>query len=284
MTSFVDAVSGTTKWEAAVSAISTMVSAFDDEIQLGLDLFNVGTEYNDCTIAEEVLTDVAPLNGETIVGLLAAEENYPYRGATPLLAAMTSYTLPLYAPIFQDGNGQSFLVVISDGRDTCGLRGSHFVGAPPVDAELTELTGDLRANHEINSIAIGFGDAIDEAELNAIAAFGGTEFTEYLDAQDGEQLQSVLNTIGESILVSCVYEIGAQDPDEVDLDLVNVRFDGVPVPRDDNCAAATGWTWTDENRDTIQFCEAACTQLNASVSQITGEIACAEDDVIIIII
>ena len=93
-----------------------------------------------------------------------------------------------------------------------------------------------------------------------------------------------MESIGTEFSVSCTYDIGEQDPEEMNLDMVNVRFDSVAVPRDDDCAAQTGWHWADEERTVIEFCKSACATLKSgAVSEISGEIACTPEDIVIVV-
>ena len=67
------------------------------------------------------------------------------------------------------------------------------------------------------------------------------------------------------------------------LNLVNVYFDGVPVPRDEGCVAGQGWTWTDNSKTALEFCEDACTSLESGdVTDIAIEIMCSEDQLVVI--
>jgi hypothetical protein len=135
----------------------------------------------------------------------------------------------------------------------------------------------------IGTIVIGFGDGANPDQLNAIAAAGGTVFDTYIDAQDGDALDAALNDIASTVVVSCLFKLNNYDPETVNTDRVNVLFDGTPVPRDNGCAKGEGWTWADDERTTIQFCEGACTQIeNDSVDSIQIQIACSDSDVVVV--
>jgi hypothetical protein len=261
-----------------MNAIETMVTDFDSEISFGLDLFNVGL--GSCSVGSSVILDVAPNNGQLILDTL---DYYGPDSYTPLLLAMMNFLDPMYAPAFSSGSGVSYLVIISDGMDTCGSVGIAVDGGYDVDQELTDVTTALRDTFGIKTIAIGFGDGIDPDQLNAIAAAGGTEFTEYLDAADGDELTATLNTIAESVVVPCQFDIGSFDEEVVDLDYVNIFLNETPVPRDDGCAENEGWRWLNTERTMIEFCEQACTVIESDdVEEIRVEIACSEDDIVVI--
>ena len=100
----------------------------------GFDLFSVGTDDtttvepggpggdggSSCEVAESVLLDVELGNGVEILNIIG---QYGPSNATPLLLTMANYTIDGYAPIFQNGEAKSYLVIISDGKDSCGLDG-----------------------------------------------------------------------------------------------------------------------------------------------------------------
>lgn len=271
------------KWEYAVEAISSMVTQFDTSIEFGLDLFSIDDgEGESCEVGESVIFDVAPGNSGPILNELAA------RGpghATPLLAGMQNFLKANYAPVFQDGQAQSYLVIVSDGKDTCGLDGIYKNDDSATSEQLAGVTAELLNAHNIKTIVIGFGDGIDPDQLNAIARQGGTPFTEYLDAADGDELETVLHTIAETVVVSCTYRIGVVDTSVVNLDLVNVYFDNVAVPRDDGCSTGSGWTWVDDARTTIRFCEQSCAMLESGqVSEMSIKIMCNEDGVVVVVV
>jgi hypothetical protein len=274
------------KWDQALSAIETITYTYQDRIEFGLDLYSINvlpgeTADNGCDVNTRVNTDTGPDNAAAIMAVLAG---YSPGHATPLLAEMNNFKAPSYAPVFLSGGAEAYLLVISDGIDNCGIEQvvDDAVGASP--SELAETTRALRETSGIKTVAIGLGADADPKQLDAIAAVGGTEHTSYLDAADGAELAAAMDSIAESVAVPCAYDIGEQDPEKTNLDLVNVRFDGEAVPRDDGCAAATGWRWADESRTVIEFCEQACDRLKSgSVSEVTGEIACRPQDVIIVV-
>jgi len=168
--------------------------------------------------------------------------------------------------------------------DNCGIHQDVTLNEPATVSQLSDAVSTIRTELGVKTIVIGFGDDIDPVQLNAIAGTGGTTYTSYLNAANGNALNAVMEDVGKEFSVSCSYDIGEQDPKKTNLDMVNVRFDGIAVPRDDGCAANTGWNWTDESRTAIEFCESACATLKTgTVSHVTGEIACKPEDVIIVV-
>jgi hypothetical protein len=130
---------------------------------------------------------------------------------------------------------------------------------------------------------VGFGDGADPTQLNAIAAAGGTQFDTYLPAEDGDELDTALQTIAATVVISCQFQTGTFDEDDVNLDKVVITLDEDAIPRDDDCKSGTGWTWTTPDRNAIRFCEKACSALESSdIETINMYLACPEDDVPII--
>ena len=272
------------KWQLAKDAIQSMVTKFEREIAFGLDLFsvNAGTPaFNPiagmCRVGQSVLLDVDLSNANRILQIL---NNHSPGNATPLLLAIQNFTKPEYAPTFMDGLAQSYLVIISDGMDTCGANGVFNEAAGANAQQLATVAENLKNNQGVKTIVIGFGEGADPEQLDAIAAAGGTRFKEHFNAADGEELAKALQTIAQTVVVSCEFNLGDIDRSQLNLDLVNVSFDGVAVPRDDDCAKGTGWTWMDNEKTSIQFCNKACKKLESeSVDEVKLQIACSAEDV-----
>lgn len=274
-------MSENSKWELAIDAIDEMVSAYENDIRFGLDLFSRGTVTDTnspemCIVGDSVLRDVALGSGAEIMSELSG---WVPSAATPLYLGMQNFIDSSYAPGFMEGGG-SYLVIISDGKDTCGTDGVFDQSDGATPAELAALTSQLR-NSGIRTIVIGFGRGAEPDELNAIAGAGGTSFTEYLQADDGEELRSVLSQIAEKVVVSCEFHVGTFTSSDVNYNQVAVTFDGKQIPRDNGCQSGIGWTWATEAHTAIEFCTQACNILEAGdVSEVKVELACSENDVI----
>ena len=263
-----------TKWTQAKNAINSMLENFADEINFGIDRF---PNDDQCGVTNAALSDTLPDNADNINSILGTI--FPV-GATPILLSMQNYTDANHAPIFTSADSASYLVVISDGADTCGQSGmAMFDQASP--QQLTTVTTNLLTNFDIKTFVIGFGAGAEPTQLNAIAAAGGTEITEYIDAVNEEQLADELANIAAAV-VSCVYEFNIEEEEnEVDMDEVNVQFDGEDLLYNQDCATETEeltWTWVDEEQTQFEFCEAACDELEeGEVEEITITVGCPPD-------
>lgn len=253
------------KWSIAKEALAIMLEKYDGDIEFGLDKFpNNGL----CGVNQPPVSDIRPNNAPNIISKL---ESISPDGSTPLLLALRKFADPTYAPAFSEGDATRYMVVVSDGSDTCGTGGIFGTGVA-TPQELSNATGNLR-NQGIRTFAIGFGLGADESQLNAIATAGDTGFNTFINAQDPAQLEQALDTIGSSV-VSCVYDISEQT-DDVDMEEVNFYFEDEVVGLDEGCAKGQGWTWANDEKTRVEFCKEACDQLQTGdVSKISATFGC----------
>lgn len=265
------------KWSVAKDAIIAIVSAKGDEINFGLDIFS-NAPFNDdsCSVRSEVLVDSKPDNATRIISAL--DEFYP-EGKTPLFLAMERYKDASHAPLFMSEEGRPFLVIVSDGKDTCDPDGPDETGREDgADVfQLGDLSAELRETMGINTIVIGFGDGVDPDQLNAIAKQGGTEFTTFLVAQNADELEKTFNEIAWAV-IGCEYDLGEYDPQSIDIQKVNFLFDGKKVEQDNDCKTdQIGWTWANAEKSAVEFCTGACNMLkNHEVNDISAVIGCPD--------
>ncbi len=252
-----------TKWEQAKQALTGMLNAYNQDLQFGFDIFpNNGS----CGVSQPPVSDTLPNNAQNIIGQFPSINP---EGSTPLLAGMKNYLNANYAQNFLSSDATSYLLVVSDGDDTC----AGFLGANA--NQLGTTTADLLNNMEVQTFVIGFGGGSTPAKLNAIAAAGGTGQTTFINALDQQQLEAALEQIGSSV-VSCIYDISTEDDSDIDIDEVNFYFDDVVVGYDEDCALDKGWTWVDETtKEQVRFCTEACDELQGGeVSNISATFGC----------
>ena len=300
------------KWTQAMDAIDTVLSDYDALIDFGFDIFPNGprSDVNSCELGSQAVMDVAPLNGDSI---RTALEGIQPSGATPLYLILQHYLLGVavhfdpdqevdtdtatidtdvdtgtlgddpYATVFENGAGPSYIIIISDGRDSCGPDGNYYSNVGVDTDDLASITSALLAERNIRTIVIGFGEGAYPAELNAIAGAGGTPFNAFITASNGSELTAALNSIAQVVAVSCEFDVGDFSED-VDYERVIVTFDGVTEPRNDNnCAQNLGWSWRDASRTAIRFCQDACDRLQTGdIASIEVKLACSDDEIIIL--
>ena len=225
--------------------------------------------------------DRAAVSGDSIVEYMSYEFLPGIWTSTPLVDQMRYYladrsTTPGMGELYIN-DGHSYLVVVSDGDDTCEGDRDDPDNVAEIVAELGRIARDLVTSYGIRSFAIGFGDTSGDMarELNAIASNGGTEFTEFFAVTESGELQEAFDAISSSI-VSCIYDIDEPDA-TADPAEVNFYFDDDVVGYDPTCT--NGWRWTDESTDEhpqVEFCGPACENLiGGGVSEIEARFGCA---------
>jgi len=204
-------------WEEALPALTNVIDLWtDSQIRFGLDFFPDGSDatppYWNCGFENPVEVDC--LTGSEAAIAFELESFSAIDGLTPLACGMYNFTSPLYAPSCLADDVESFLLVVSDGADTCDPCGGYSGSADDL--------GDLSAallELGVKTFVIGFGDGAPVAELNAIAANGGLDppFDEYIPASDQASLEDALNDVASSV-VNCIYDIVIQNgnPEEID--------------------------------------------------------------------
>ncbi len=268
-----------TKWSQAQEAILDLLNnfGFNDMLEIGFDVF---PNSEDCGADAPVVLDAAPNNAQAIYQALTRMELVL---STPMMTAMQNFLDPSYAPVFSRGDMDSYLVLISDGKDVCGPPpGVLDINGGASPQEIASVTRQLLDERGIRTFAIGFGSAADPAQLNAVASNGGTDYTTYFQADDRAELEAVFNEIA-AYAISCEFTI---DPKQtsvlaIDKDKVNFYFDGEVVGWDEGCKVGSGWNWTDDEKTTVRFCDQACEAVKSgSVKDISATFGC---DVYIIV-
>ncbi len=241
------------KWSQAKDALKAVLNnPANIGIEFGFDIFPNGS--GSCPANAPVVADCGVFDNKDIAaGLDLAEPS----GSTPECKAMANFKDPTYAPGCTAAEVDSYLIVVSDGRDGCD---EESIGCDGSDAAFGAMSSALHLDHDIKTFAIGFGNQADTEQLNAIAMNGGTSAKKYISANSTVQLQTALDSIATTV-ASCKYEVKA-DSDDIDLTNVKVYQDDKEVPFDDGCGHGVGWTWSDDTNEAIELCEEACAQLS----------------------
>jgi hypothetical protein len=237
-----------TKWYIAMTAIDGLLSATVGPVHFGLVLFP-HSEATLCSSCQEapacmpgnVLVDVGPDTGDAIRDEL---DSILPECCTPTGATLSSYLG--YEPL-ADPEADNYLLLIADGRETCGG------DAVSAAAALREQEPPVR------TFVVGFGGGVDPDELSGIAHAGGTARdgdTAYYQADDQAALEEAFADIAVEAF-SCVHRV---DGPVLDLDAVKVYADGELLPRDP--AREHGWDY-DRERNELSFHGAVCEALQA---------------------
>ena len=250
------------KWEPVVAATKAF---FGDDASTGITatMTFFPAEDDRCEEGTYELPDVPPTNLPSTVFAEAIEAITPespdqWRGGTPTLA-VTRGTLGMLRDLASKDPGARYVyVLISDGYPQgCG------------DDNDIQRTVDVvdEASAEISTYVIGVqnppGGPESVENLDAIAVAGGSEHAFILETGDPEQTAADFAAAIEAIrasTISCVLPI-PESPNGLPLDpsALNVRYDGVLLGYDPECADPQGWRYDDPEAPAfIELCEGVC--------------------------
>lgn len=267
--SMTEKVGNRSKWEIAVAALGTLTSGFKDKIRFGLTMFP-DTDVDRCGQGK-IPIPVAPGNEAKIAGLLKAalqmaDVNYP-KGpcVTNIDTAMQQATTE---PAFGDPARSSYALLLTDGaQSACNLAGG--------DAGTTKIITDLFQKRKVATFVVGFGGAVDAAQLNVFAKAGGAPsgdpMTAFYKAEDQAGLDKVLAAIAARTL-GCTLQLMKVPPD---VNQIYVFFDNLTeILRDPQ--HKEGWDY-DVATNRITFYGQACEKLRSGkVSDLDVVFGCRE--------
>jgi hypothetical protein len=281
------------RWSQAVDALTTLLSSVSNPyISFGLDYFPDGSDTRvadgksgECGVGKAVQMDCASDNESAIIDYLADTKAPPTTGnMTPMYCALDNFNDSDYAPGCNAEDVDRYVVLISDGSDTCG-KDCHCMDTPdtcgdPAYGATASNLGSLSTklcDNSVKTFVISFGDGADYEKLNAIAKNGCTVMTSFLDAADEAELLAAFDQILDAI-VPCEYEIDEPDETEVDPTQVNFYFDDDVIrniPMDKDCESNDGWQWVNEKHTKMRFCGETCKELKSgAVTEVTAKFGC----------
>jgi hypothetical protein len=288
-----DSPGAPSRWSQAVTAITTLLNSISNPyLSFGLDYFPDGSGnapvngmIADCGVKNPVKRDCAANNQQNIINDLMNIPEPPGNGnMTPMWCAMNNFNTASYAPGCVSADVDPYLVVISDGSDTCGLDCNctdtpDTCGNPEYGATVSDFSSlaTTLCSNSVKTfvISFGLGGSVDSYKLNAIASNGCTTMTAFLDATDGNELLDVFNKIINSIVV-CDYDVTQPDKTRADPDQVNIKFDNTTLRRSDyDCESSDGWQWTNSDHTRMHLCKQSCDQLKSgSVYKVKATFGC----------
>jgi hypothetical protein len=260
----------TTKWQAAVAGLASVLETYRTSIRWGLTAFP--DTYNPST------TTSADCNQMNPIPFLCADGNGGMAGpiATTLTNSLQSTDsfhpgkqgngTPLYAglaqaatdPSLDDTTRRSFLMLLSDGQGA---------GCPDPDPVLTlgqltqQVVMTLHDTRQVDTFVVGFGAGVNVASLDSLADVGGQAIAvkpaspRYYQANTPMELDQVFQTITRLIL-TCKYKVDPAPPDPTQ---TYVFFDkNEPVPYD--ATQTSGWDY-DATTQTVTFYGDYCTRI-----------------------
>ncbi len=167
-----------TRIEAAKGVFGSLLSDLPDGVDVGLEVYGHHGS-RDCSVIE-VMNPVGALDAASIKANV--QSLTPRHGATPMAAA-----LERGAEALKVSAGEKVIVLISDGRETCG-------GDPAAVARKLYGKGFDITTHVVS---LGVNDK-EKAQLSAIATAGGGE---YYAANNADELKQGLAEIKKRVVV-----------------------------------------------------------------------------------
>ena len=215
----------TTKWEAAVAALTHVLSVYGTDIRWGATLFP-DTTGDKCT-QDAIPFPIADGNAPGITTLLnnALGSDDPLFPDGPCVTPIdTGVEQAATDPALNDTTRPGFVMLVTDGAQAgCSAGG----GSDGTAAAITTLLG-----RGIKTFVVGFGSEVDKDAMNTFATNGGEALagaTKYYQADTADALDAAFQTIA-GLTVSCQYVVS---PAPTDLDETYVYFSGNQlVPRD----------------------------------------------------
>lgn len=289
------------KWDITATALWSALESLAEKpnVSVGVNMFpDAGSGGQDaCNVEQELSVDVGTLDEGHLDDLRTFFSGVIPSGATPLVGATTlGYAAILDRLVEGTLEGNTFVVLITDGKETCDtVEGSG--GDTPLDTLLTQTIADSR-QLSIRTFVIGSPGSEDfRGPLSQIAFEGGTALSADCDhsgdddtgnchfdmtrATDFEaELSAALDAITNDRSLSCIFDI----PNErVNLGLVNVshELDGdetVLVRDDRDCATdADGWQYIQDpatGEVKIELCGDACDAVASMGGQVRIVLGC----------
>ena len=166
---------GQTKMAAAQGVLAQVVPAVAPEVKIGLAAYG-HRRTNDCADIEILV----PPGSEDRAALLERVASMQPKGVTPIAAAVAQV-----AEFLKRRDAETTIVLVSDGRETCG-------GDPRAAVQALKDAGVKFVMH-----VVGFGvTAADQVELTGIAEAGGGK---YFGAEDAAALLAALQAVSAEI-------------------------------------------------------------------------------------
>jgi hypothetical protein len=271
------------KWEETQAAISGALDSLvgAENVNVGLTVFPKPDPVEQCLVSTAPDVEIKRLTNnhkndiDDFLGAVAPQGETPIAGAS-----LTSYNYLSDALVNGDLEGNTFVVLFTDGEETCDVDdmgaptevSTNFVDEKVSDATLFNIRtfvigapGSEGARSPLSEIAFqGLTAASDDCSHGANNVTRGdchfdmTESTDFVG-----DLSSALSEITNDKALSCVYDVPSQG--SVDLSKVNVSYtpDGgepVDILRDDSADCddgANGWQYSADFTK-INLCGDAC--------------------------
>lgn len=283
------------RYKTALSSITDLLNQIGHRVRYGAAVFPSTAAPESCAAGQQVFPTVRgdPVECATSgrVGPVLRDLTLRLSDIGPDGATPTAATLESILPTLSELEGDTFVVLVTDGAPNCNLEGACSAAECTLNIEMLTVgdrvcdasynccdpknTGANAGSYCTDSAAslsavtalaeagimtyvIGMPGADPYAALlDELAAAGGTARgaeTDYYAVGDADALREALRDIGTGIAISC--SIDLEEPPD-DPSRVNVYFDGTVVPGDET----DGWVWDGESH--IEVRGEACDELRS---------------------
>jgi hypothetical protein len=229
------------------------------------------------TCGANYATPLVPLTPLTQSGpLVAALDAASPQGGTPTKPALDGAITYATQTAKANPDERTVVVLITDGEPGMMVSGTFAPGCANNDIAHIAAAAQaaVAASPSILVYVIGVGTDFDVANLNTVAAAGGTQKAFIVSATDPTQtkgqLQQAFEAVRTQIKLGCDFGLPAPPSgQQLDKNRVNVGFTNgggqeTPLVYSGDCSAPNGWHYDNINNPTrIQLCPSTCATAQA---------------------
>jgi hypothetical protein len=274
-----------TKWYTTKEALKKAIAKMPAKDSAGLTLFNVD---DTCGVISTPNVAVKKIDDQQLIDLASFLDGVVPEGLTPIVGAVTLGYNHLYTNAFV---GRKYLVLITDGKETCaeGMVDPFLINTVPnalavgIRTFVIGAPGSEPARSLLSRIAYNGGTASSPTCTHKAlpADIGDCHFDLTDPSVDlSTALGQALDKVSRDAL-TCEYDVPTAESGPVDLGKVNVVYtpaNGTPqtVPQDASkeCQLADGWQYA-PGGNRIVLCGPACDKLkNDTTGSVSIQLGC----------
>lgn len=283
-----------TRWSSLYAVVDFIVGNFESRMDFGAILFpsiKATKDYNAgaCATESEPEVPVGPDQGAVILATIPGSGQTNFLGGTPAAVGITTAIAGLPRnDALELADDLRYIVLVTDGAANCAVDAAtnnelfenydeHFpeMVAAAKDAGIPTFVVGIDIKDELTPVKIdGSPDATNTYErLNMVAEIGGQARDgdeKFYNTQNQLELQAALEAISQEI-TSCTFTLNAplKKYQYIRELVVQSKADPLEYSKTEvtDCAAESGWHFTDDTRAAIELCGDACTAYKA-----TGEV------------
>ena len=281
-----------TRWNSLYSVVDFIVAGFESRMDFGAVLFPSIEATKDydvraCPVNGEPEVPVGPDQGQTILDTIPAATDVSILGGTPAAQGITTALggLPPAEMLPEGEEDLRYIVLVTDGAANCAIDGvtteelfetydEHLpenVAAAREAGVPTFVVGIDISDVPSKVFDDGNPDATNTYErLNELAELGGQPregAEKFYNTVNQVELQAALMKISE-VITSCTFGLNSELTKYQYVRELIVETGMTPLEYDTNevtdCAAESGWRFTDATRSAIELCGDACTAYKAT--------------------